>query len=173
MARVLKLIKDELLVGCGLLSIVYFYTLSMLACAITSHLKYACVDAVINSKTYFGMEKDACVPTRPLNGVCLGVSFTYRGKEYSGYVQVDNDRHKIGNEIRLCVEKNDPSMFTLKMKRDLLRLVFYLLTALLVGVFLSIRMALWIGNAIIYDQLLATVLMIGFFYMMLIVVSKS
>ena len=166
-------LRNELLIEFALVFTLYLYVVCVLACCVRGFLKYDCVKAVIHSKTYFGMEKDACVPSKPLNGVCLGVVFTYKSKEYTGYVQVDNDKNKIGSTIDLCVEKKDPSMFSLEMKRDLLSLMYWFLLALLLAVLTTIKLALWSGKTYIYNKLLVSNLMIGFVFFMIVLMMKK
>lgn len=166
-------LRNELLIEFALVFTVYLYVVCVLACCVRGFLKYDCVKAVIHSKTYFGMEKDACVPSKPLNGVCLGVVFTYKSKEYTGYVQVDNDKNKIGSTIDLCVEKKDPSLFSLEMKRDLLSLMYWFLLALLLSVLTTIKLALWSGKTSIYNKLLVSNLTIGFVFFMIVLMMKK
>ena len=166
-------LRNELLIEFALVFTVYLYVVCALACCVRGFLKYDCVKAVIHSKTYFGMEKDACMPSKPLNGVCLGVVFTYKSKEYTGYVQVDNDKHKIGNTIDLCVEKKDPSVFSLEMKRDVLTLLYWLLLAILLAKLATIKLALWSGKTTIYSKLLVSNLMIGLVFLLIVLMMKK
>jgi len=138
-----------------------------------SFMKYDCVKAVIHSKTYFGMEKDACVPTKPLNGVCMGVVFNYKGKEYTGYTQVDHDKLKIGDNIDLCVEKADPSMFCVENKRDMLKLVYWFLLVVLLAVLSSIKLSLWSVKPNIFNKLLLSNVVFGVIFMLLVMKLKK
>lgn len=166
-------LRNELLIEFALVFTVYLYVVCILACCVRGFLKYDCVKSVIHSKTYFGMEKDACVPTKPLNGVCLGVVFTYKSKEYTGYVQVDNDKNKIGDTIDLCVEKKDPSMFSIEMKRDVLSLLYWLLLALLLAVLSTIKLSLWSGKVNIYNKLLTSNLLLGIVFLLVVLMMKK
>lgn len=157
-------LKNELLIEFALLFAVYLYVICALACCTRDMLKYDCVKAVIHSKTYFGLEKDSCVPTKPLNGVCMGVVFTYNSKEYNGYVQVDHDRYKIGNQIELCVEKEDPAMFTMTKKRDMLKWVYWFLLIVLLCLLLTIKLTLWSGKQGVYSKLLFSNVLVGVFF---------
>ena len=130
----------------ALVSTLYLYALCVLACCVRMYLKYVCVKATVHSKTYFGMEKDACVPTRPMNGVCMGLVYTYKSKEHTGYAQVSHDKHKIGDKVDICVEKADPDMFTTEMKRDLLQLTFWLLLAILLGALTAVKLTVLSGK---------------------------
>jgi hypothetical protein len=166
-------LKNELLIEFALLFTVYLYAICVLSCSSRDILKYDSVKAVIHSKTYFGMEKDACVPTKPLNGVCMGVVFTYRGKEYTGYVKVDNDRYKIGSQIDLSVEKSDPTMFTMTPKRDFLKWFYWFLLVVLLGILVSIKLTLWSGKVDVYSKLLLSNAVIGLLFFTILLTMKK
>lgn len=166
-------LKNELLIEFALLMAVYLYAICMLACCTRNIIKYDCVKAVIHSKTYFGMEKDACVPTKPLNGVCMGVVFTYHGKEYTGYVQVDHDRYKIGNTVDLCVEKEDPAMFTMEIKRDWMKWFYWFFLIILLGVLVTIKLTLWSGKINVYSKLLLANAVMGVIFFTIILTMKK
>lgn len=166
-------LKNELLIEFALLFSVYLYAICVLACCVRDLMKYDCVKATIHSKTYFGMEKDACIPTKPLNGVCMGVVFTYNSKEYTGYVQVDNDRYKVGNSIELCVEKEDPTMFTMKKKRDFLKSFYWFLLISLLCILVSIKLTLWSGKPNVYSRLLMSNALIGVIFFVVVLMTKK
>jgi len=166
-------LKNELLIEFALVFVIYMYALCMVSCLLKSYMKYDCVKATIHSKTYFGMEKDACVPTKPLNGVCMGLVFGYKGKEYTGYTQVDHDKLKIGDKIDLCVEKADPSMFSVENKRDMLKLVYWLLLAVLLAVLSSIKLSLWSVKPKIFNKLLISNAVFGVIFIILVYMLKK
>lgn len=165
-------LKHELLIEFALVFSLYMYSVCALACYANEYIKYDCVKAVIHSKTYFGMEKDACVPTKPMNGVCMGVVFTYKTKEYTGYVQVDHDKYKIGNKIDLCIEKADPSMFTLSKKRDVVKLLYWFFLSILLVMLTTIKLTLWSGKPIFNKLLLANV-SLGLIFFMITLMRKN
>lgn len=163
--------KHELLIEFALVFAIYTYAVCATACYANEFIKYGCVKAVVHSKTYFGMEKDACVPTKPLNGVCLGVVFTYKSSEYTGYVQLDHDKVKIGDKIDLCVEKADPNMFTIHKKRDMLKLIYWLTLSILLVMLTTIKLTLWSGKPIFNKLLLANVVL-GVIFFVLTIMKK-
>lgn len=166
-------LRNELLIEFTLIFVVYMYAICILTCHVREYLKYDCVKAVIHSKTYFGLEKDACVPTKPLNGVCLGVVFSYKKKEHTGYVQVDHDKLKIGDSVDLCVEKKDPDMFSLEMKKDLIKLVYWVLLSILLAVLSSIKLSLWSARPNLFNRLLLSNIAFGVIFMVLIMTMKK
>lgn len=166
-------LRNELLIEFTLIFVVFMYTLCVLSCSIREYLKYDCVKGVIHSKTYFGLEKDACVPTKPLNGVCMGVVFSYKRKEHTGYVQVDHDKLKIGDSVDLCVEKKDPDMFSMKMKKDLLKLVYWLLLSILLAVLSSIKLCLWSARPNLFNRLLLSNVVFGVIFVVLVLTMKK
>ena len=166
-------LRNELLIEFTLIFVVYLYTICILACSVREYFKYDCVKAVIHSKTYFGLEKDACVPTKPLNGVCMGVVFTYKQKEHTGYIQVDHDKFKIGDNVDLCVEKADPDMFSMEMKKDLLKLFYWLLLSVLLAVLSSIKLSLWSARPKLFNRLLLSNAAFGVIFMVLILTMKK
>ena len=166
-------LRNELLIEFTLIFVVFMYSICILTCCVREYMKYDCVKAVIHSKTYFGLEKDACVPTKPLNGVCMGVVFSYKKKEHTGYVQVDHDKLKIGDSIDLCVEKKDPDMFSMEMKKDLLKLVYWLLLSILLAVLCSIKLSLWSARPNLFNTLLFSNIAFGVIFMVLIMTMKK
>lgn len=166
-------LRNELLIEFSLIFVVYMYALCLLACSIREYLKYDCVKAIIHSKTYFGLEKDACVPTKPLNGVCMGVVFSYKKKDHTGYVQVDHDKFKIGDRIDLCVEKQDPDMFSLDKKKDLLQLVYWLMLSILLAVLSSIKLSLWAGKPNLFNKLFLSNAAFGVVFVLIVRTLKK
>jgi hypothetical protein len=166
-------LRNELLIEFTLIFVVYMYSICFLTCCVREYMKYDCVKAVIHSKTYFGLEKDACVPTKPLNGVCMGVVFSYKKKEHTGYVQVDHDKFKIGDSVELCIEKKDPDMFSLDMKKDLLKLVYWLLLSILLALLSSIKLSLWSARPNLFNRLLLSNVVFGVIFMVLILTMKK
>lgn len=166
-------LRNELLIEFTLIFVVYLYSLCILTCSVSEYIKYDQVKAVVHSKTYFGLEKDACVPTKPLNGVCLGVVFSYKKKEHTGYVQVDHDKLKIGDSIKLYVEKKDPDMFSMDVKKDLLKLVYWLLLSILLAVLSSIKLSLWSGRPNHFNKLLLSNIAFGVVFMVLLLTMKK
>jgi len=166
-------LRNELLIEFTLIFVVYMYSICILTCCVREYMKYDCVKAIIHSKTYFGLEKDACVPTKPLNGVCMGVVFSYKKKEHTGYVQVDHDKLKIGDSVELCVEKKDPDMFSLDMKKDVLKLVYWLLLSILLAVLSSIKLSLWSARPNLFNRLLLSNVVFGVIFMVLILTMKK
>lgn len=166
-------LRNELLIEFTLIFVVYMYSICVLTCCVREYMKYDCVKAVIHSKTYFGLEKDACVPTKPLNGVCMGVVFSYKKKEHTGYVQVDHDKFKIGDTVELCVEKKDPDMFSLDMKKDVLKLVYWLLLSILLAVLSSIKLCVWSARPNLFNRLLLSNVVFGVIFMVLILTMKK
>lgn len=166
-------LKNETLIEFALIFSLYMYSICVLACATRNFMKYDCVKAIVHSKTYFGMEKDACIPTKPLNGVCMGVVFSYNSKEYTGYLQVDHDKYKIGDTVDLCVEKDDPNMFTLEKKRDLLMILYVLFLTILLVLLTTIKLTLWSGKPTIFTQLLSANVLLGLIFMLIVLRLKK
>lgn len=164
--------KHEVLIEFALLFAIYLYAICALACCTNAYITYDCVKAVIHSKTYFSAEKDACVPTKPLNGVCMGVVFQYKSKEYTGYVQVDHDKYKVGDNIDLCVEKADPSMFTIEPKRDVLNLLYLFSLTVLLGILSTIKITRWSGKPI-FEKLLISTFALGLMFFLIVLLKKK
>jgi hypothetical protein len=136
-------------------------------------MKHDCVSAVIHSKTYFGMEKDACVPSKPMNGVCMGVIYSYKGKEYTGYLQVDHDKFKIGDSVDICIEKANPDMLTAEKKNDILKLVYWLLLVILLAVLSSIKLSLWSVRPKYFNRLFIANVVVGVIFVVMVAVLKK
>lgn len=166
-------LHNELLIEFTLIFVVYIYILCILACCIREYSKYDCVKAVIHSKTYFGLEKDSCMPTKPLNGVCMGVVFSYKKKDHTGYVQVDHDKFKIGDSIDLCVEKQDPDMFSMDKKKDILQLVYWLMLSVLLAVLSAIKLSLWSVKPKLFNTLFLSNVAFGVAFVMLVLTMKK
>lgn len=166
-------LKNELLIEFTLIFVVYIYAVCILTCSIREYMKYERVKAVIHSKTYFGMEKDACVPTKPLNGVCMGVVFSYKKKDYTGYIQVDHDKNKIGDNIEVYVEKADPSMFSIKKKTDMLTVIYWLLLSILLAVLSGIKLSLWSARPNMINKILLSNLAVGVLLMIIVLLVKK
>lgn len=154
-------LKNELLIEAALVFVVYLYVVCAFTCSLRDFMKYECVKAVIHSKTYIAVERDACIPSKPLNGVCLGVVYTYKNKEITSHVQVDQDKFKIGDSIHLCVEKADPSTITVEEKKDYVKLVYWLLLSVLLATLASIKLSLWSVKPKLFSTYLGTVIALG------------
>lgn len=160
----MEILKNELMIEFALVFTLYLYSICMFVCYFRDYMRYDCVKATIQTKTYFGMEKDACMPTRPLNGVCMRVAYKYRSKDYSGYVQVDHDKCKINGKIDLCVEKNDPSMFTTKYKKDIFNLAYWFIIVELLAILSAIKLTVWSGNHNMFNHILVSNMFFGLMF---------
>jgi len=121
--------KWELSIEIVLLSIVAFMVIFKIASSIKEFLKYENITAIVVSKTYFGLEKDKCAPTKPLNGVCVGLTYTYKTNVLrNGYVQFDEDTHKIGDKISISVEKKNPDNISQSKKNINVFYIIYLIS---------------------------------------------
>lgn len=160
----MELVKNQLLIEFALIFSLYLYSVCILVCCLCDYMRYDCVKATIQTKTYFGMEKDKCVPTKPMNGVCMGVAYKYKSKDYTGYVQVDHDKCKIGGTIDLCVEKKDPSMFTTVYKKNMIKLAYWLLLPTLLVILSAIKLTLWSGKQLMFNKILVSGIFLGFVF---------
>lgn len=165
--------RNELLVEAALVFALYLCATCYLACYAYAYIKYDCVKATIHSKTYFGMEKDACVPTRPMNGVCLGLVFNYGGRDYTGYAQSDHDKQKVGDKVDLCVEKSDPAMFTTEKKHDAVMVLYWLLLMVLLCVLTASKLTRWAERPALANTVLGSVFALGVLFFGLVLWMKS
>lgn len=164
--------QDELLIETTLVFTLFLYVVCVLACYVSAYLKYDCVKATIHSKTYFGMEKDACVPARPMNGVCLGLVFAYGGRDYTGYAQSEHDKQKVGDKVDLCVEKSDPAMFTTENKRDAVAVLYWLFLTILLGTLVSSKLARWAERSAFVGIMMGAVFAFGVFFFAVVLLMK-
>lgn len=161
-------LKNELLIEFALIFAVYWYALCALAATVYSFMKYDNVTAIIHSKTYFGMEKDACVPSKPMNGVCMGVVYSYKGKEYTGYIQLTHDKFKIGDNISVSVEKDNPDMINSGDKSPL-KLSFWLLLSFLLAALSSIKLSLFSMRPKYFNSIFISNLVFGVVFVAVLV----
>ena len=154
-------LKNELLIEAGLVFVVYLYVICAFTCCLSNFMKYECAKAVVHSKTYIAVEKDACIPSKPLNGVCLGVVYTYKNKEVTSHVQVDQDKFKIGDTIHLCVENADPTMVSVENKKDYVKLIYLLLLSVLLATLASIKLSLWSVKPKSFSMYLSSIIALG------------
>lgn len=165
--------RNELLIETALVFALYLYATCILACNVHNYLKYDCVKATIHSKTYFGMEKDACVPTRPMNGVCLGLVFTYQSRDYTGYTQADHDKQKVGDKVDICVEKADPAMFTTENKRNAIVVLYWLSLMVLLCMLTASKLTRFSDRPALANTVLGAVFALGVLFFGLVLLMKN
>lgn len=162
--------QRELFVETVLVFALYLCVVRVLACYVSDYVKYDCVRATVHSKTYFGMEKDAC--TRPMNGVCLGLVFAYRSRDYTGYTQSEHDKQKIGDKVDICVEKSDPAMFTTEKKRDAATVFCWLFLAVLLGTLASAKLSRLSDRSALVDTMTGAVFVLGLLFFAVVLMMK-